>query len=187
MQAGGGFQVRVEGISFAAAHFATFKGGCEPLHGHNYDVAAVVEGALADDSWVYDFVELKTIVRGFCRELDHRFMLQRDSRVLKIEERVGAWAIQTPAGNEYLLPAPDVILLPIDNTTAERLAEWLCVRLCQTLAERGADNITAIVVEVAEGPGQRASHRLERLPVEQAKMNNAWSGTKLNPGQVRRV
>jgi 6-pyruvoyltetrahydropterin/6-carboxytetrahydropterin synthase len=155
------YQVKVEGIQFAAAHFATFKGGCEPLHGHNYEVAAVVEGTLQPDSWVFDFVELKTILRGFCRELDHRFMLQGKSRLLKVESRGNAWAIQTPSGSEYLLPDHDVILLPIDNTTAERLAEWLCERLCQALKERGAGNIMSIYVEVAEGPGQRAGYRLE--------------------------
>ena len=166
MQSDRQFQVRVEGIGFAAAHFATYGGACEPLHGHNYSVAAQVEGALSEESWVFDFVELKTMLRGFCRELDHRFLLQRESRLLKIESVNGAWRIETPAAVHYNLPAADVVALPLDNTTAERLAEWLSERLVAALTERGALNITAVSVEVSEGPGQLASHRQERLPLD---------------------
>jgi 6-pyruvoyltetrahydropterin/6-carboxytetrahydropterin synthase len=166
MQSGRHFQVRVEGIGFAAAHFATYGGACEPLHGHNYSVAAQVEGALSEESWVFDFVELKSILRGFCRELDHRFLLQRESRLLKIDASDDAWQVETPGGLRYSLPATDVVALPVDNTTAERLAEWLSERLAVALAERGATNVTSVSIDVSEGPGQLASHRQERLPLD---------------------
>ena len=166
MQTGRHFQVRVEGIGFAAAHFATYGGACEPLHGHSYSVAAQVEGVLSEESWVFDFVELKSILRGFCRQLDHRFLLQRDSRLLKIESANGSWQVETPGGLHYSLPETDVVALPVDNTTAERLAEWLSERLAASLADRGATNVTALSVEVSEGPGQLASHRQERLPLD---------------------
>jgi 6-pyruvoyltetrahydropterin/6-carboxytetrahydropterin synthase len=166
MQTGRHFQVRVEGIGFAAAHFATYGGACEPLHGHNYSVAAQVEGALSEESWVFDFVELKSILRGFCRELDHRFLLQLESNLLRMESRDGSWQVETPGGLHYSLPANDVVALPVDNTTAERLAEWFSERLAAALAQRGIANVTAISVDVSEGPGQMASHRQERLPLD---------------------
>jgi 6-pyruvoyltetrahydropterin/6-carboxytetrahydropterin synthase len=166
MQTGRHFQVRVEGVGFAAAHFATFGGKCEPLHGHSYAVAAEVEGGLSDESWVFDFVELKAILRGFCRELDHRFLLQRESRLIDIESNDESWQVTTPGGQRYTLPVTDVVALPLDNTTAERLAEWLCERLAVALGERGVTNVTAISVEVSEGPGQMARHRQERLPLD---------------------
>ena len=34
---------------FVAGHMATFSGNCERLHGHNYEVAAEVEGELTSD------------------------------------------------------------------------------------------------------------------------------------------
>ena len=160
------FQVRVEGVQFAAAHFATFGGACEPLHGHSYEVAAEVDGTLVEDAWVVDFTELKAILRELCDELDHRFLLQRESAILKIESQPGEWRVTTPADRVYVLPALDVVALPVDNTTAERLAQWLCGKLWQTMNGRGAKNVQAVTVEVWEGPGQRASHRQERLPVE---------------------
>src|SRR5579859_2816774 len=59
-------------LEFAAAHFITFEGECEPLHGHNYGVRVEAAGPLTSDSYVLDFVVLKDIVRALCREWDHR-------------------------------------------------------------------------------------------------------------------
>ena len=69
-----GWKVRVEGsgLRFSAAHFTTFEGQCEPLHGHNYAVTVEVEGALTEDSWVVDFSRLRKMARRLCDELDHR-------------------------------------------------------------------------------------------------------------------
>jgi 6-pyruvoyltetrahydropterin/6-carboxytetrahydropterin synthase len=158
------YEVRVEDIRFDAAHFATYGGNCEPLHGHSYEVAAEVQGRLGDDSLVVNFIGLKAILRDLSKELDHKFMLQTESRILEIDEAETAWKVRTPADIGYVLPKQDVVALPIDNTTAERLAEWFVGRLSQWLEGRGASNVQALTVEVWEGPGQRGSHRLERLP-----------------------
>ena len=37
-------------LRFAAAHFATFGGDCEPLHGHNYGVTLELAGSLTRES-----------------------------------------------------------------------------------------------------------------------------------------
>ncbi len=140
-------------LRFAAAHFATFEGRCEPLHGHNYDVIIELEGELTDDSWVFDFGALKEVVRSICKELDHKFLLQRDSRALKIEEGERNWKVRFQERG-WVFPKADVVALPIDNTTAERLAEYFAGRLQAALAERGATNISAITVGIEEMPGQ---------------------------------
>lgn len=158
------YGVRVEGIKFDAAHFATYGGNCEPLHGHSYEVAAEVGGPLGEDSLVVNFIGLKAILRDLSKELDHKFMLQADSRVLVIEETETAWKVRTPAETGYALPKHDVVALPVDNTTAERLAEWFCGRLLGWAEGRGASNVRSLAVEVWEGPGQRGSHRVDRLP-----------------------
>jgi 6-pyruvoyltetrahydropterin/6-carboxytetrahydropterin synthase len=154
------FSVRVEGIRFAAAHFATQEGECEPLHGHSYEVTAEVQGGLTDDAWVVDFRLLRSLLREVCAGLDHRFILQRESPVLKIDNSGTAWEVRTPAGAGYVLPVADVAALPIDNSTAERLAEHLSAQLMRSLEERKASNIESVAVEVWEGFGQRA--RFER-------------------------
>ena len=164
-RAGGTFKVRVTNERFVAGHMATFSGNCERLHGHNYEVAAEVEGDLTVDSWVVDFVALKRMLRAIIDEIDHRFMLQAESRVLEISETNEAWQIGTPAGATYVLPKADVIPLPIDNTTAERLAEWFSNRVWKSLIQRKAANVRCLTIEVSEGPDQKASHRRDRLPL----------------------
>lgn len=162
MNQGREFQVRVEGISFDAAHFATFHGEAEPLHGHTYTVAAELEGTLADDAWVVDFGVVKKILRAIVHDLDHRFLLQRESKLLTIDDAETNWKVRTPAGIGYVLPKGDVVALPIDNSTSERLAELFVARFWQELDERGARNVRCVTVEVWEGHGQRAAHTQAR-------------------------
>ena len=152
------YRVRVERnqLKFAAAHFATFEGQCEPLHGHNYAVGIEVAGALTDDSWVCDFSTLRTIGKALCDELDHKFLLQRDSHVLQIDEGMSNWKVRL-LERGYVFPKADVLPLPIDNTTAERLAELFAARLGADVRARGAANLTSISVTVEEAPGQSAS------------------------------
>ena len=149
------FRVRVERnkLKFAAAHFATFEGQCEPLHGHNYAVTIEVTGTLTDDSWVFDFSTLKSLGKAICDELDHKFLLQRDSRVLQIDEGMSNWKIRF-LERGFVFPKADVLPLPIDNTTAERLAEWFAGRLRDDLRARGASNLSSITVGIEEAPGQ---------------------------------
>ena len=140
-------------LRFAAAHFTTFGGECEPIHGHNYDVFVEVEGELTADSWVLDFSETKRMVAAICKELDHRFLLPRKSRSLEIEERDGEYEIAF-GDRRYVLPESDVAALPIDNSTTERLAKWLNGRIRAALSASGASNIGRVTVGVEEAPGQ---------------------------------
>lgn len=147
-------------LRFAAAHFATFLGECEPLHGHNYDVSVDVEGDLTEDSWVWDFGDLKRLTKAIADELDHKFLLQRESRVLTIVEGADDWEISY-GGRRYVFPRSDVAALPIDNSTAERLAEWFAGRLRAALAEGGAATIRRLTVGIEEMPGQAGWYTVE--------------------------
>ncbi|MEX1103507.1 MAG: 6-pyruvoyl tetrahydropterin synthase family protein [Dehalococcoidia bacterium] len=147
-------------LRFAAAHMATFGGGCEPLHGHNYDVFVEVEGDLTEDSWVWDFGDLKRSTKAIIDELDHKFLLQRDSGVLEIEEQNGSWVVGFQ-GRRYVFPAGDVAVLPIDNSTAERIAEWVAGRLLASLRESGATSLRRITIGIEEMPGQAGWYTVE--------------------------
>lgn len=140
-------------LRFAAAHMATFGGTCEPLHGHNYDVFVEVEGDLTEDSWVWDFGDLKRATKSIVDALDHKFLLQRESRVLEISEREGAWEVAFE-DRRYVFPSSDVAVLPIDNTTAERLAEWVAGKLLTYLRGEGAQTLEKLTVGIEEMPGQ---------------------------------
>ena len=144
-------------LRFAAAHMATLGAELEPLHGHNYSVRCRVEGDLTPDRWVIDFSVLKRYVREACERLDHRFLLQRDSALLEIREDADGWTIVF-GERRYHFPAADVLALPIENTTAELIAQWLCERVVEALEAGGHSNLSRVEVEVEEMPGQGGSY-----------------------------
>ncbi len=157
--------IRVYGshLRFSAAHFTTFGGDCEPLHGHNYTISVRLEGDLTPDSWLFDFVTLRRIVASLCEELDHAFLLPSESPHLSVKREDGHYQIAF-ADRRYVIPEAEVRALPIDNSTAERLAEWLAGRLADELRGRGAANLTSVAVTVEEAPGQSASYVLATGP-----------------------
>jgi 6-pyruvoyltetrahydropterin/6-carboxytetrahydropterin synthase len=140
-------------LRFSAAHFTTFGAECEPLHGHNYAVSVEIEGELTADSWVFDFVEAKRIVAAICKGLDHRFILPLGNAALTVAADDAEYEIAFDT-RRYVVPRQDVAALPIDNSTAERLAEWVAGRLEAELRTRGTSNLTRIKVGVEEAPGQ---------------------------------
>ncbi len=149
------YRVRVERnkLKFSAAHMATFGGEMEPLHGHNYAVTIEVAGTLTDDAWVCDFSTLKSLGKAICDDLDHKFLLQAESTLLEIDEGTSNYKVRF-GDRGFVFPKGDVLALPIDNTTAERIAEYFIGRLRPELASRGATNISSISVGVEEAPGQ---------------------------------
>jgi 6-pyruvoyltetrahydropterin/6-carboxytetrahydropterin synthase len=155
------FKVRVskDYTVFSAAHFVSYDDDqVEPLHGHNYRAALSVEGDLDPrNAYVYNFVPLKRALRAICDSLDHRLLLPTHNPLVVIEHTAGAYHVQS-AGKTYVFPEQDVVQLPISNTTAEMLAQWIGAEIETRL--RGATGLrpglAAIEVEVEESFGQRA-------------------------------
>ena len=156
-----GVSVSRNRLRFAAGHFATFADELEPIHGHNYDLLVEVEGALTEESWVLDFSLLKRLTREICGTLDHKFLLQMQSRVLSIQEDGSHYEVRYKDRPSYRLPKQDVAALPIDNTTAERLAEYLAGKLADSLKAQAPSGLTNLTVTVEEMPGQAGSFSME--------------------------
>ncbi len=158
--------VRVERqrLKFAAAHMATFADTIEPLHGHNYAVFIEAEGDLAREGWVLDFGVLKRIGRELCDGLDHHFLLQGETRLIGIRRSAGSVEL-TFGDKTYSLPEADVLELPIENTTAELIAQWFWSQVLQQLQREGIFNIKRLTIGVEEAPGQ-AGWYSAAVPVE---------------------
>ncbi len=153
-------KVKVEGgyLKFSSAHFITFGGRCERLHGHNYRVLVEVEGELGDDKLVFDFTILKRLTKEICRRLNHRFLLPLHNAHLELISSPDAWEIRFQ-NKRYVFPRTDVVELPIDNSTAERLAEYICDELCKLLAEYDIAHLHSMMVGVEEAPMQMAYYQ----------------------------
>ncbi len=164
-----GYRVSVEKdyLVFASAHFITFAGHrCEGLHGHNYRARVTVEGALQPGSWfVFDFVELKRIMRTLCDEIDHLVLLPTQSERVSVREEGDGDAarvvVSVDGVERYVFPRKDCALLPIPNTTVEMLATLLAERALAQVRAVGAQGLTALELEVEENFGQSAVYRRE--------------------------
>ena len=148
-------------LVFASAHFITFAGHrCEGLHGHNYRVRVTIEGGLNEEAWfVFDFVELKRIMKRLCDEIDHLVLLPLESDRVKVAEDGDTVRVSVDGKPRYVFPRRDCALLPIPNTTVEMLAKLLTTRLRSELESGGATALTAIEMEVEENFGQTAVYR----------------------------
>ena len=149
-------------LVFASAHFITFAGHrCEGLHGHNYRARVTIEGALNEESWfVFDFVELKRIMKRLCDEIDHLVLLPTQSDRVGVKEEGETVAVSVDVKPRYVFPRRDCALLPIPNTTVEMLAKLRTERLHTELTTQGARGLTAIEMEVEENFGQSAVYRV---------------------------
>lgn len=150
-------KVKVAGgyLKFSSAHFITFGGKCERLHGHNYNVLVEIEGTLNADKLVFDFTILKRLTKEICQTLNHRFLLPMRNPHFELLESFDAWEIHFEQ-RRYVFPRTDVVELPIDNSTAERLAEYICQELITRLSSYNTANLHTIMVGVEEAPMQMA-------------------------------
>lgn len=153
-------KVKVEGgyLKFSSAHFITYSGKCERLHGHNYGVLVEVEGELNEDKVVFDFTILKRLTREICQRLDHHFLLPLHNPHLELRASEDSWQIHF-RDKCYVFPRADVVELPIENSTAELLAEYICHELCEALRAYPTSNLSSILVGVEEAPTQMAYYQ----------------------------
>ncbi|MGH7929203.1 MAG: 6-pyruvoyl trahydropterin synthase family protein [Candidatus Binatia bacterium] len=155
-------EVAKDYFNFAAAHFLIFANGQrEALHGHNYQVAVGLEGELDRAGVVLDFIAFKPLVKGVCDALDHRTLIQSESSLLKVKKKDNAVLIHYKK-QKILLPKPDVILLPLANTSTELLAEYIAKQIQRKVRQQFPwVNIRCIEVAVEEARSQRAIFRGE--------------------------
>jgi len=62
--------------SFSSAHnLRSYKGKCERLHGHNWQVEVYLRGEnLDEEGMLMDFKKLKMLLKQVLEELDHRYI-----------------------------------------------------------------------------------------------------------------
>jgi len=146
-------------LSFCSGHFITYEGhSCERLHGHDYRVGVTLEGEISASWYIFDFVTLKKLMKQITDEIDHRVLLALNNPLLKISYDDRAISVEYKE-RRYLFPRDDVVLLPIPNTTAEMLAQYLTNRLKQQLISLQVENIHFIEIDVEESFGQFATYR----------------------------
>jgi 6-pyruvoyltetrahydropterin/6-carboxytetrahydropterin synthase len=156
------YSVRIskDDLVFSAGHFITYEGEvCEPLHGHDYRVAAEVHGPLDENQYVVDFLALHDALKAIVDELDHRVLLPTEHPRIRVS--AGEREVEvTFDDRRWVFPRGDCLLLPLANTTTELLARHVARRLRDELQARCGTRPPRVRIEIDESYGQSAACEL---------------------------
>ena len=145
-----------EYLKFSCAHFLIFPDGSkERLHGHNYQVECEIEGMLSHHGLVIDFKMVKPIIRRLCDRLDEHWLIPGEHPELRYRQRDDGHTEVTYRGCNYLAPSDEIIVLPINNSSAENFAAWLGRSLyAEMKVAFGPLSVRRMRVSVSETSGQ---------------------------------
>ena len=154
--------LRVAGnqLAFSAGHFITLADGvCESPHGHDYRVCVELWGGLGPHHYLVDYVALEKLIQSLLGQWDHKVLLPASHPEIHVAEGPREVTV-TFADRRWVLPRGDCRLLEVANTTTERLAEQLAMRLLAELERQFAFRPARLRVEISEGLGRSAGFEL---------------------------
>lgn len=127
-------KVEVKGLKFSSAHFVVGHPKCERLHGHDYYVDVLVEGQLDEKGMLVDFGMVKQVIKPILDMLDHKIIIPKGNTKLELHnlDDNGVDSIfivleldMVTYPKKLFLTKDEVCLLPIKNSTAELIGEWM--------------------------------------------------------------
>jgi 6-pyruvoyl-tetrahydropterin synthase len=139
-------------FAFCAAHAGLHDGQLEPLHGHSYTVTLRLHGGVDQAGMVCDFGEVKSALAAVIAPLRRRTLMPAQLPGGSCRQLDGQIMIDCGA-KHYSLPASDVVLLPVTNTTTEAIAGWL---LAQLTAHLHAPAVKLAELVLTEAPDTSA-------------------------------
>jgi 6-pyruvoyltetrahydropterin/6-carboxytetrahydropterin synthase len=141
------------GIRFSACHFIPGHEKCSKLHGHSYIVRARLEGDVANNGMVMDFVDIKRSLRTIAEEMDHKTLLPRNG--VNVNVSVSGKEVEVlTCGKRYIFPKEDVLILDINVTTAEEMSRLMAKRLLSVIEL--PKNVKKLWIGLDEERGQTA-------------------------------
>ncbi len=149
---GGGGQ-----FAFSAAHAGLHDGQFEPLHGHSFTVTLRLHGDLDDAGMVCDFSDAKKALAAVIAPLKRRTLMPARLPGGRCKRDGGQVVIECGA-KLYSLPAADVVLLPVTNTTTEAIAAWLLGQLLPVLNAPGVQLAELVLAESSDTSATVTAH-----------------------------
>jgi 6-pyruvoyltetrahydropterin/6-carboxytetrahydropterin synthase len=152
--------IRKEALKFSAAHMTVFPDGTkEALHGHNYRTELAIDLAEISLQSMISFSKFKDAVREISKSWDERVLVAEKCPFLKMGPARGQELEFTLCGKRYVLPADEVVLLPVDNITTETLSQEFCRQFVERLDRSVLGKaVLGIEVRIDEIAGQGASY-----------------------------
>jgi 6-pyruvoyltetrahydropterin/6-carboxytetrahydropterin synthase len=148
---------------FSVAHMTVFPDGSkEKLHGHNFNVTVALELRGYQFETLIDIGIVKKAVEAQCREWNEHLLVGERCPQLEIVRRDEAEAEFRLCGKRYVVPAEDVIFLPLDNVIVETLSLEFARRVVERLGPvLRRDVVAGIEVDVREARGQGGTFAMD--------------------------
>ena len=140
-------------IRFSAAHIISEYEKCGRLHGHTYAIHAKFFGKKDKKGIIIDFSIIKKQLKDIAERLDHFILIPGKNSSINMKKTHNQLAINFHK-KTYIFPISDCIILPIQSTSAENLAQYILKTLLEALDL--SENLTRIQIGVDEGYGQGA-------------------------------
>lgn len=148
---------------FSAAHAGLHDGEFEPLHGHTFTVTVRLTGTVDETAMLTDFHLVKTALAGVIAPLRRRTLMP--GRAREVTYRFEDEQIFIECGRKrFSLPAADVTVLPLVNTTTEALAGHMLDLLLPVLQEEPGLSQVALVLAEAPDTAVTVASDLGRMP-----------------------
>ena len=114
-----------------------------------------ISGEISDKGLLIDFIQVKPIIRELCDYLDEHMILPGEHPDLQIEDGDDGHTSFTYKDCRYMAPTEEIIVLPVNNSSAENFSWWFAHQLRDRLVERfGKIRVKKLRVEVSETSGQ---------------------------------
>jgi 6-pyruvoyltetrahydropterin/6-carboxytetrahydropterin synthase len=168
------FAIRLDhpSLYFSAAHFISLSSTeTESLHGHNYFTTCTIEGPLNEEQYVLDFLAVRGMLAEVLETLDHRILLPDRHPRLQLKTESGEIEVRME-NRRWVFPHDEVLLLPVENTTTEKIAQWIATQFVDLLDSHlqgsGGNENTASErgMEKKEGRSEKANPRTYQLTIE---------------------
>ncbi|MFG2006192.1 6-pyruvoyl tetrahydropterin synthase family protein [Spirillospora sp. NPDC048911] len=134
---------------FSAAHAGLHNGQFEPLHGHTFSTTLRLTGELDETGMLTDFHLVKRALTEVLAPLRRRTLMPGNAPGVTCLIEDGQMFIECGT-KRYSLPAEDVALLPLANTTTEAIATHVLDQLVPYL--RDEPGLTGLELFLAEAP-----------------------------------
>jgi 6-pyruvoyltetrahydropterin/6-carboxytetrahydropterin synthase len=136
-------------FAFCAAHAGLHDGELEPLHGHTFTVTLRLYGDPDEAGMVCDFTAAKSALAAAIAPLKRRTLMPAALPGGRCD-RDGSQVVIECGSRLYSLPADDVVLLPVVNTTTEQLAAWLLSQVLPALGQPGLRRAELVLSEAPD-------------------------------------
>lgn len=151
-------RISIKGPTFSAAHSGLHADRFESLHGHTFTTRLTLTGGLDEAGMVLDFRRVQSELARVVEPLRSRTLMPGRAPADVVTYRHADGEVEFSDGHRrFVLPAEDVVVLPLSNTSTELIAWHLLEHLRPILA-----GVEYAELVLAESPTAQATAIIER-------------------------